>query len=287
MRPVRERLGGPVAVAATAVCLACAPQDSPGIRTEPSARRIVSLVPSVTDWIVALGVADRLVGRTRYDTAAILREIPSVGGMLDPSIELLVSLAPDLVLVGTGTEAAATRASLRRLGVRTHPVAVETIGDVHGTLTELGRLLDVAPPAAVLQRRVAEALAVTRGAYADRVRVRVLYVVWASPPITAGAGTFIDELITIAGGENVFRDAPAAWPPVTYETIVARDPDIIVWPQGLAGVRSVEELARRPGWAKVPAVGDGRVVFVAGHLFERPGPNLMVAAAELARHIHD
>jgi iron complex transport system substrate-binding protein len=113
-----------------------------------------------------------------------------------------------------------------------------------------------------------------------------MYVVWGDPPMTAGARTFVDEVIRIAGGRNVFDDAPIQWPTVGFEAIVERSPEVIIWPHGEVGGADLDEIAERPGWRDVAAIQARRVVFVDADLFNRPGPGVVEAARELARRLH-
>ena len=121
---------------------------------------------------------------------------------------------------------------------------------------------------------------------AGRAAVSVMYVIWSDPPMTTAAGSYVDELITIAGGRNVFADAPMRWPSVGYESIVRRNPSVLVWPRGATSELTVELIRDMPGWRDLEAVQSGRIVFVDSDRFNRPGPDLAQAAADLARALH-
>jgi iron complex transport system substrate-binding protein len=259
--------------------MACASHDERPVAS--SARRVISLVPSVTDLIVALGAEQRLVGRTRYDTDPRLARLPSVGGSVDPSIETIVALRPDLALVWTDSASPRVAAKLRQTGVRVETVGTSTIRDLRETIRDLGHLLSVERSADSLLRAIDESLAVIRASTSGARRPRVLYLVSRHPLITAGAGTFIDEVIEVAGGRNIFHDQLNPWPQVSMEEVLRRDPEVILVPTFDGDERLATRLRRLPEWALTAAVRSGRVFAVAADLFDRPGPRIVVAARTL------
>ena len=125
-----------------------------------------------------------------------------------------------------------------------------------------------------------------REAVAGRERTSVFYVVWYDPPTTSAAGTFIDELIQLAGGRNVFADAPGLWPQVSMEEVVRRQPDIILVSQTESTPIDLERFSSAVGWRELRAVREGRLVRVDANLYNRPGPRVAEAAQRLARLLH-
>jgi iron complex transport system substrate-binding protein len=246
------------------------------------ARRVISLVPSVTDLIVALGAEQRLVGRTRYDTDPRLAKLPSVGGSIDPSIEAIVALQPDLVLVWRDSASPRAAAMLRQTGMRTQTLGTSTIRDLRETIRDLGHLLSVERSADSLLRATDESLAIIRASTSGTRRLRVFYLVSQRPLITAGAATFIDDVIEVAGGRNIFHDQRNPWPVVSMEAVLRRDPEVILVPTFDEDERLVERIRQRPDWASTTAVRSGRVFAVTADLFDRPGPRIAVAARTLA-----
>ena len=268
------------------LAVACArPEEA---RRTASIARVVSLVPSMTETIVALGERSRLVARTDYDLARDLASLPSVGGTIDPSLERILALRPDLVLVWQDSGLPPVKTRLEALGVRTEPVATSSLGDFRRSLARLGELLEVPERAARLVRAIHDSLDAVEAWVAQRPPVRVFYMVWPNPLVTTGAGTYVDSLITLAGGVNIFADAPTAWPTVTFEELLRRDPDVIVWPRRLdAGDTAAQALRSRPGWRRLRAIRGGRLVSVDVDLFNRPGPRVALAARTLARALHE
>jgi len=175
-----------------------------GLNAAPT--RIVSLVPSATDLLIALGEADRLVARTRYDRDSLLRRLPSVGGTIDPNIEAVLAVRPDLVLTWDESAAPGLRQRLQRAGLRTVVVLATTLADVRSTIHRLGIELDTPRKADSLLRRIQSGLDSVQALSEHRAKVRVFYLVWSRPLITTAGGTFIDSLIAVAGGVNVFGD---------------------------------------------------------------------------------
>jgi iron complex transport system substrate-binding protein len=249
-------------------------------------RRIVSLVPGVTEMLYAIGAEDRLVGRTDFcDYPPAARSKPSVGGTVAPSLEVLVSLKPDLVVATSAGNSDETRRQLERLRVPLYLVDPHGLSDVFATITRLGALTEregrAAEVVAGLEQRV-RAVAVR---VAARPRPRVLYVVWPDPLIVPGRGAAVTELIELAGGASVSADGPEGYPRYSVEAAVARGPEVIVLARhGAATAPYAREKWER--FADLPAVRAGRLHAVDGDLFHRFGPRVVDALEILARLLH-
>lgn len=247
--------------------------------------RIVSLVPAVTEILFSLGAGDRLVGRTRYgDHPAAALEVPSVGEGVRPSLETIVARSPDAVILfaGVGNRRALER--LEELGVPVLAIRHDDFSDLERNVARLGRLTGREDAARALVDRIACQLARVASVTATRPRVRVYYEVWGDPPVTVGRGSYLDSLITVAGGRNVFGDLEAPSPTVGLEAIVARAPDVVVRAANRRG--GAPPPAERPGWEVLDAVRRGRVRAVDGELVHRLGPRVGRAAAALASALH-
>ena len=261
--------------------------DDGRIVTLPRApRRILSLVPSATETITALGAGDRLVGRTRYDRDSSLAGLPVVGGGLDPNLETIVGLAPELVVTWSSDKRAETRHRLDAAGIPTLNLSLQDTTDAFRAITLLGEALDIPAEATHLLRQLRDSLSDTRRLAAAEGRRRVFYVVYNDPPMTMGPATFIAQMLDLAGGENVFADAAMNWPTVSLEQIVRRDPDLVVLPVGEMPARTLERLRTEPGWRDLRAVKRGCVVYVEADVVNRPGPNIARAAEQLRTAIH-
>ena len=256
------------------------------VRLDTPARRVVSLVPSGTDILVALGAVDRLVGRTRYDTGAEVAAVPSVGGGLDPSVEALVALRPDLVLLWESEQRTPLRGQLEAAGVATFAMRTTDTTDAYAAIHRLGRLLGRPAEAARIAQAARDELAAVHRSVAGLEPRRVLYVVGVSPPMTAGPDTFVGQLLAIAGARSVFDDVAEPWPTVAVEEIVRRAPDVVVLPVGAESADPAAALRAAAGWRELAAVREGRVVTIPAELVNRPGPGMGRAARVLRDALH-
>jgi iron complex transport system substrate-binding protein len=256
------------------------------VRLAEPAQRVASLVPAITDLIVALGAADRLVARTDYDARPELAAVPSMGGGLNPNLEWLAARRPDLVIGWADRQSRAVVGRLGELGVATYAAEIETVSDILVTARRLGTLLGREAAADSLQRAIADELARTRAVVAGRQPVRALYVVSLEPLIVAGPGTFIHQLLEAAGGRNVAGDAAAQWPHLSLEELVRRAPDAAFLALGPSGPEAAARLAAHPAWSHTPAVRSGRIFVVDADLYNRPGPDIGRVAALLAGALH-
>lgn len=283
------------AVALVVAWLACAPpaaavtvKDMTGrdVRLAAEPRRIVSLVPSATEIIFALGSDDRIAGVTDYcDFPPEARRKPSVGGMVNPSLETLVTLRPDLVIATTEGNRDETFAQLGRLGIPTYLVVAHRLADVTLLVERLGELTGRPDAARSLASRLQRRIDAVRRAVAARPRPRVLYVVWPEPLIVPGRDALVTELIHAAGGESITADAGDSYPRMSLEAAVARNPEVIMLATHGAGTGSVD----RDKWDRLrnlPAIRSGRLHAVDGNLLHRYGPRVVEGLEALARLIH-
>ncbi|MFB3819926.1 MAG: ABC transporter substrate-binding protein [Candidatus Methylomirabilales bacterium] len=247
--------------------------------------RLVSLAPSLTETVFALGRGDWLVGVSdlcNYPEAA--REKPRVGGIGAPDLERIVLLRPDLVLITAEANSRQLVLQFDRLGIQTFAVTPSSFPGILEAIARLGRVTDAeargAELAAGIRRRV-EALG---RRLAHRPRPGALVLIWTDPLIAAGPSTFLHDLIGLAGGENLAR-GQAPYPRLGWEDMLAAAPEVIV----VASHRGdVAETLRRAwqGWRAVPAVRTGRVVSAPADLILRPGPRVAEAVEVLARALH-
>ena len=254
-------------------------------------KRVVSLAPSLTEMVFALGAGPVLVGVTtvcNYPEAA--RRLPKVGGMEDGGVDLekVLSLKPDVV-IAIGLYQSATVEALRRLGLRVEVVPSQSVEDVFTAATRLGTLLG--------REAAAERLTADMGRRIDRVRKataalpkarrpRVFYQVWDQPLMTATRDTLIGRLIELGGGVNVFSDLSGRYVQVSPEAVLKRDPQVILAPTTHGSRVDPKALGKRPGLAGVSAVRTGRVYVLDGDLVSRAGPRVAEALELVARAIH-
>lgn len=256
------------------------------IEKEP--QRILSLAPSNTEILWALGAGSRQVGRTDYcDYPAEAKQVPSVGGIVNPNVEKMAELKPDLVLMTGGSVPLRERLA-GELKMTVYVVDPQNLDQVYEGIRQLGVILNVQDRAealvAQMQQKVAAVTAKVAGIPQDK-RPKVFYEVWPDPLMTAGPGTFIDDLIRLAGGVNVGADAKERWAQYSLEQLVQHDPDLIITPNQ----KSAEELKARArkGWENLKAVREGKVLLVPDqNVVSRPGPRLVEGLEMMARLIH-
>ena len=289
MRIQRTHLAGFLALAITACARgerastagSLAVTDDAGRRvTLPApARRIVSLLPSFTELLLAIGAGDRLVGRTTWcDYPPQALAVASVGDGIPPNVEAVAARTPDLVVLYRSAPNVTAAAQLGRLGIRS-------------VLFDLNRLEELGPVArrlGVLTGQVgrADSLARVTDSLASQPPVpspqSLVFIVWDNPPIVIGAGSYLDRLAGLAGARNVFHDIGSPSAQVSIETIAARDPDFIAVLAD-STMRGPPRYAARPEWRVVRAVRERRFLSLPGQLFGRPTPRVAEAVGQLRR----
>jgi iron complex transport system substrate-binding protein len=249
-------------------------------------RRIVSLVPSATEIIFALGAAERLVGVTDYcDFPPEAKRKPSVGGMIDPSLEAIVALSPDLVIATRDGNTEETVSRLGRLKIPVFLVGASRMAEVVDVIGRLAELTQRSPVAEPLLGAMQQRIRAVQAAVATFRRPRVLYVLWPDPLIVPARASLVTELIQLAGGQSVTASDADAYPRLSLEAAVARNPDVIV----LASHGTGSGPASKARWgrlASLPAIKTGRIHSIDGNLLHRYGPRLVDGLETLARLIH-
>jgi ABC-type Fe3+-hydroxamate transport system substrate-binding protein len=246
--------------------------------------RVVCLVPSVTDTVFALGSGDDVVAVSDYTTyppAAIKK--PSIGSLVNPSIETILSYHPDLV-VGTSIPGSTeTAAKLNTVGVPVYLVDPHGLAGILRSVDSVGEALNRVPEAAALNANLSRRIAAVRARTAGKPAPKVLVPVWYDPIITIGKHAFITEIIEAAGARSVTDDLIPDWPQVSMETVLARAPDALLLFRG--GKISVDMLRQRPGWSSLPAITADKVYYVDGGI-QQPSPVAIDALEELAKEFH-
>jgi len=244
------------------------------------AGRIASLIPATTELLFAIGAGDAVVGRTTWcDYPPAAKRVADLGDGIQPSLEAVLAVRPDLVLLYDSPQNAGAAEQLRRLGVPTLLLTTDGLSDVTRLARLLGRVTGHRREADSLATAFARALAAASPPVPGR-RPTVLLLVWEQPPMTVGRGSFLSELVHRAGGENLFEDVGPSSGTISIEAVAARDPDFI-----LITSDGPQAFARRPEWQAVRAVRDHRFLRVSGSEFSRPGPRAPVAVRELAHLI--
>jgi len=245
--------------------------------------RLVSLAPSVTESLLALGFGDRLVGVTDFCELPEGRGQPArIGGLLNPNLETIRALRPDLLIATTSGNDPSLATQAAGLGLPLYTLHTPTIADMLVSLRALARALgDEAAGdrlAASLERTLARA-----GGHDARRGPRVLFIIWHDPLIVPGRDAFLTDAIRRAGGNSVTADAAGAHPAFSLESAIDRSPEVIFTTPENASM--VEALAGDPAWAEVPAVASGRIHILQPAVV-RPGPGVVAGIEEMAAFLY-
>lgn len=247
------------------------------------AQRVVSLNPAATEIIFAIGADSLLVGRSRWDEfpQGVERIMP-VGDGIRPSIETVLSVRPTLVVLYATADNRSAAEALTRAGVRVVALRADRIAGFYALTRRLGTALGAEARAQVVVDSVRGTLERVRALTAPlSVHPTVVWPVWESPPMVIGGGSYMDELITIAGARNVFHDDSTSSPSVSIEEIVRRAPEFII-----TSADRVSVLQQAPTWRVLPAVREGHFLRIDNVLTGRPSVMLGMAAVHLARLVH-
>ncbi len=258
--------------------------------------RIVSLAPSNTEMLFAVGAGDNVVGITDfcnypYNFAAWIEagNMTSIGNYYGPSVEPIVALEPDLVLASSGSLDAAE--NLKSLGYNVLVLEAKTIDGVLQDILLVGRATgnDVNAGNVVSDIRDRIDNVANQAASATTIP-KVYHEVWNDPLMSVGPGTFIEELIVLAGGENIFTDATTSWPTVSSEAIIEKNPDVMFFPDMYMGVgnfyETIEVVKDRPGWNSITAIQNDALYEINADIISRSGPRLVDALEIIAKMVH-
>jgi iron complex transport system substrate-binding protein len=254
-------------------------------------RRIVSLAPSITEILFAVGAGAQVVGDTKYcNYPPEANALPKIGGYTAKTInvEAVVDLTPDLVIAGTASQKPVVEA-LEELGIRVLVSAPDSFETVYTSIEQIGLVTNHASAAAALvaqMRTRVDAVAARVAAVPAEQRLSVFWEVFDEPLTTAGPHTFVGQIIELAGATNIFADTDQNYPQVSAEEVVERNPAAIVGPTTQSAKLTSALLAQRPGWANIKALHDGRVYLVDSDTSSRPGPRLVDALESLARALY-
>ena len=257
------------------------------VRIPALPQRIVSLAPSLTETVFALGLGSRLSGDTNYcdyPPEALTRT--HVGGPINPDLEQIVSLHPDVVLATRSLNRQETVDALDRLGIPVYTTDPRTVEDVVASTRRLGAVLGAKSQGDAVAAQMERRLADLARRLAGRPVRRVFFVVWLDPIISTGPHTFIADALRHAGAISVVN-APQDWPQIGVEEVLRQNPDYLVF----AGTHpddpqaTINALKARPGWSSLAAVREGHFAIVSDAL-DRPAPRIVDAIDELARQLH-
>ncbi|MGD0906877.1 MAG: cobalamin-binding protein [Candidatus Acidiferrales bacterium] len=250
-------------------------------------KRIVSLAPNLTEIIFAMGKHDDLAGDTDFcDYPAEASQKPHVGGPINPNLEQIVALKPDLILATKSINRRETVDALDRLGLPVYVTDPHSVDEMILSVEHLGKVLGADTSATTLVEDLR-----TRLDHLDRRLARIaprraLFIVWTDPLISVGRDTFIADAFRRAGARSVV-DTPAEWPRISFEEIIRLQPEFLVFASAHAAdtQHDIDSLRSRPGWRDLDALRRGNVVIVSDAI-NRPAPRMLDAVEQLARAFH-
>jgi iron complex transport system substrate-binding protein len=278
---VRQTMRALLAALAVASC-----RRDRGTSAPLQAQRVVSLGPATTEALFAIGAGDRLVARSRYcDWPPEVKRLPAVGG-IEPDVEAILQLGPDLVVGPSGQWSSRLGATMQSHGIATwFPDEIQSLAGIDALMLGLGERTGRAPEAQAATRALdAREDAIAR-AVGGAPHPRVLLVAALAPVVVAGPRSFADDLVRHAGAANAVTDG-GAWPTLGFERVVELDPDVIVDASVAETGGTTHITPQTPGWSGVRAVREGHVVPVGDERVLRPGPRIAEGLAVLARALH-
>jgi iron complex transport system substrate-binding protein len=244
--------------------------------------RIVSLNPTTTELLFAIGAGPRVTGRTSYDIyPREVAAVPDLGQGLRPNVEAVLNTHPDLVLLYASADNRDAARRLRGSGVATAAYKIDRIADMMRVTRVLGRLTGDSSAADRTVDSVQVTLNRVRTQTASLPHPTVFWPLWEAPLLSVGAGSFLNELLEIAGAKNIFADLPQPSPTVTFEELLKRDPDLI-----LASAKSRDRMLADQRWKTLRAVREGRIVVFDSAIATGPSTRVGSSAVSLARLLH-
>jgi cobalamin transport system substrate-binding protein len=250
-------------------------------------RRIVSLAPNLTEIVFAMGEGERLVGDTTFcDYPAEATQKTHVGGPINPNFEQIAAVAPDLILATKAINRRETVDALARLGLPVYVTDPHSVEDMVSSIEHLGGVLHAEASAAALAKELRARLSELDRVLAGVAPRRVFFVVWTTPLISVGRGTFIADALRRAGARSVV-EAASDWPQVSLEQVVLLEPGFLVFASAHAAEtrQEIEDLRAQPGWRDLDALRRGNAI-VLSDAINRPAPRLVDAIEQLARALH-
>ena len=247
--------------------------------------RVISLAPNLTEIVFAVGGGAQLVGRTSYcDFPAEAKSVAEVGDTLHPSLERVIALKPQVVLISTASQLEVFTQQLQNQNIAVFVTDPHDLNGVFRSIEQVGEILGRKEHAATLVQTLRQRADAVEQAVKQKQPVRVFYQLSAEPLYTAGHDSFVTDLMRRAGAMSVTADLPGAWPKYSSESALAARPDAIILPTGGSmgsGNSTVTEALR-----KSPAVLQGRVYKINDDHLVRPGPRAIDGLEEMARALH-
>lgn len=253
-------------------------------------RKVVSLAPNLTEVLFALGVGERVVGVTTYDDyPEAVKKLPRVGGFIDPSLEAILALEPELVVCVPNSGGRNRMETLSRMGVPVLVLPSYRLEDIFQAIERLGEIFERKARARELVQDMRGRIDTVRERVRNASRPRVLLVYGHRPLVAAGRGSFADSLLEIAGGRNVLAESKARYPTVPMEEVIRLAPEVVIDASASGSGAEMTQAEVNQTWSRwkvLPAVKAGRVHIFDSALWFRPGPRVVQGLEKLAGILH-
>lgn len=250
--------------------------------------RIISLAPSNTEILFALGLGDKVVGVTNYcDYPEEAKSKEKIGGYADPNMEKIISLKPDLVLATDIHQKPVEQ--LEKLNIPVIVLTPKSIQEMLDSIEIIGQATGKAREAEKLVSDLKDRIKVIEDKVAGinkEERPKVYYEVWPDPLTTTGPGTFVNDIIEKAGGQNIAADASNAFPQYSQESVISKNPDIIIFSHHGTSKQTAEAILKRPGWGNINAIKNKKVFYVDENIVQRATPRLIDGLEQFSKIIH-
>lgn len=248
--------------------------------------RIISLAPSITETLFALQLAEQVVGVTSYcDYPAEAQTRERIGDTLTPNLEKIIALKPDLVIVTTASQLEALTRQLESLSIPVYVTNPRTVRGIIDAIRRLGEVTGRVERATELAGEMEERITRIESRVGRLPRVSVLYMLQLDPLITAGKETFLNDLLSLAGGQSISGEEKADYPQFSRETVLARSPEVMLLPSR-HGEGMIDQARLRQLFATTPAVRDNRLMTINSDWIDRPGPRIIDGLEQIAQALH-
>lgn len=249
--------------------------------------RIVSLAPSTTEMVYALGLGEKLVGVSNFcDYPEDVKNKTRVGQPMNPSLEAIVALRPDVVLGSSTANDVHTVAGLDNVGIPLYGITdPRSVEEIFTSILRLAELTGATEAGEVLVRRLSAELQTVEERMAGRRKPAVLLAIWLEPLIATGGNTFLADVLRRAGADSITADVQTDWPRLSLETVVERDPEFLIFTTAHGITASFDRLRDKPPWSSLRAVQNGKIIRLDEALF-RPGPRIVGVISILASQLH-
>jgi iron complex transport system substrate-binding protein len=243
--------------------------------------RIVSLAPNITEILFAMDLSDRIAGVTNFcDYPEGAKKIPKIGGMSNPSLEAVVSLKPDIVVLTTDGNQKEFNERLHSLKIKTYVFKARRLSELPQGIRDMGTALGERENANALASEIEVTISKFKNMFQSKQNNKILFIIWPEPLIVAGHGTAIDDAITLLGGKNIASKAKIPYPKYSIEEIIRQAPDVIFIGRGHANIKEASKGLMKK-ISIVPAVRTGDVFYLSDSLY-RLGPRVLKGIEEMA-----